>query len=322
MKRVFLLFMLLTFGLSACAENTDTGHVQLKWRPDVAAGIYEMVDVYSGGGLAWSPDGRTVATLWYRMGYPDFCLGCKVGSELYTIDLKTMAKTRLAEDRFVTSISWLPDSMHLAYGDYRFDEIRAMGLDGKDDGKLKEVHGVPVWSPDGTRIAAWGSVDGPGRRYPVIDIYDQTGKKLNTVFKGDNPPRYWSMPSWSPNGTQLAFAYASDAPEERGPREAYILDLRSGHASRIGNETSRYVGAYFAPMGKLIALPQAGLTGQIEIWELGTNCSVAVPLTHGYTLSWGPDGRRFVVESYGDTYLVNLNELLGQRFAETGSLCK
>ena len=67
---------------------------------------------------------------------------------------------------------------------------------------VTEAYG-PRWSPDGTRIAYFSSVDGPG-------IY-VTGVDGLVIHKVVSTPVGSRTLTWSPDGRQLAFAYASDA---------------------------------------------------------------------------------------------------------------
>ena len=67
---------------------------------------------------------------------------------------------------------------------------------------VTEAYG-PRWSPDGTRIAYFSSVDGPGIYVTGVD--GQIMHKVASTAVGSGTL------TWSPDGRQLAFAYASDA---------------------------------------------------------------------------------------------------------------
>jgi Tol biopolymer transport system component len=61
----------------------------------------------------------------------------------------------------------------------------------------------PRWSPDGTRIAYFSAVDGPGIYVTGLD--GQVTHKLVTTSASSGTL------TWSPDGQQLAFSYVSDA---------------------------------------------------------------------------------------------------------------
>lgn len=325
-KRVMLVVVLMAFSMAACADKKGPTRLRLKWRPDIGAGVYELQGVNAREGAAWSPDGKTIATLWDTMPYPDFCLACDVGTELSVIDTKTLVKTPLikADNRHINSMAWLPDSTHIAYRDYSSGELRFIGIDGVDDGKLMELSGVPVWRPDGSLIAVRRSMGGPGNWYPVMDIYDAKGGKLYTAFKCDIKFGHLSVPSWSPDGKQLAYACGDFGMNKEAalPPIAQVLDLSTGQVTQLGKPGVEYWDVQFAPVGEVIALWGLGSGERILLEDLMSGCTAIIPIDWPGNASWSPDARRMVVSSGVVTYLVNLNELLGEKFALTGSICK
>ena len=103
-------------------------------------------------------------------------------------------------------LDWSPDGSRLVIQTLLDGHpvLQVLNVDGSKRRTLTltEAYG-PRWSPDGTRIAYFSSVDGPG-------IY-VTGIDGLIIHKVVSTPVGSGTLTWSPDGRQLAFAYASDA---------------------------------------------------------------------------------------------------------------
>ena len=124
-----------------------------------------------------------------------------------TADGATADHSQLPYTSDVTpQLDWSPDGSRLVIQTL-LDGHPALAVVNADGSKrraltLTEAYG-PRWSPDGTRIAYFSSVDGPG--IYVIGIDGQIVHKVASTAVGSGTL------TWSPDGRQLAFAYASDA---------------------------------------------------------------------------------------------------------------
>jgi sugar lactone lactonase YvrE len=152
----------------------------------------------------WSPDGAHIAA-WRDYRYVPPHIAQLIVMTADGTDQRIIHEQRYAS--YVTpQLDWSPDGSRLVIQTL-LDGHPALEVVGADGSKrrtltLTEAYG-PRWSPDGTRIAYFSSVDGPG-------IY-LTGVNGQIIHKVVSTPVGSGTLTWSPDGRQLAFAYASDA---------------------------------------------------------------------------------------------------------------
>lgn len=113
--------------------------------------------------------------------------------------------------------AWSPDGSKIAFA--RNSDIYLMNADGSAPARLTTAEGddlQPAWSPDGRRIVFHRERIGPTFAIADDEIFvinaDGSGERQVT----ENPPRptgtgdRTSYPSWSPDGTRIAFARGQD----------------------------------------------------------------------------------------------------------------
>jgi dipeptidyl aminopeptidase/acylaminoacyl peptidase len=148
---------------------------------------------------SWSPDGR-------RLAYHS-------DGRIHLIDANGANDIRLHDG---THASWSPDGRHLAF--QSADGISVMDVDGSHERLVVSNHfrtdtyapgdlGVskPSWSPDGRRIAFEHLGDGDIQPAQIF-VVNVDGSGVRGATSSSDGRRYAeSDPSWSPDGTKIAF---------------------------------------------------------------------------------------------------------------------
>jgi len=140
---------------------------------------------------------------------------------------------------------WSPDGTHIAAIDMLTDQLVVMRPDGSDLRVLASIDGPFSWSPDGTRIAYTPD----DTRLRIANVADGT---LDTVLGGQNA---LATIFWSPDGKSIAFTAAQPA----GGRAVNILSLADGSVRTI--EKLGDIPLAWSPDSRSLAL----LRGQGEI---------------------------------------------------------
>ena len=144
------------------------------------------------GALSWSPDGTAIAI-------------SSPSSGVSIIDLATGRSTSIARNRSVGELSWSPDGTRLVL--VTQGRIFVVSADGSDHRVLvkSDWPRAPAWSPDGTRIA-YLDASGRGRHAsPEVWVIGADGTDATRVFHAECCLGGESGPTWSPDGSRVAF---------------------------------------------------------------------------------------------------------------------
>lgn len=206
---------------------------------------------------AWSPDGGLIAFVSDRDGRPSIYVMTAGGSHV-------MRRTDGVQPGGY-ELAWSPSGSAIAFTTLHDGSlhIATVGNDATVTILTNEWGGVntqPSWSPDGQQLAFvsdWVAYDF------VYDIYtmDADGSRIQRLTQaslqgGDQTP-YYLHPSWSPDGSMIAFVYGNE----------------------FNGWDARWKVAFMAANGEFIKdIAWAGDTPRMEDFDPG-------PLT------WSPDGR-------------------------------
>jgi len=278
-------------------------------------------------GVAWSPDGKTIASasydhtvrLWNAntwmpiatiRGFSD-----RVNTVAYSPDGRMLASgtddgsIRVLDTSsnqtlidlydsskigMVESVAWSPDSKYLAAASHD-TTVRVWDVSNGDvvlrlRGHEQDVYSV-MWSPDGKQIAT-GSQDGNLR------VFDAKSGDLKQKLYHDFTHNWLFSVAWSPDGKTIA----------TGANDGIIRlwDVASGTLSRelLGFKYGVRAVAW-SPDGSLLA--GVANQGKLMIWDAATGVKTIVPGNHDnhiYFVAWSPDGSLLATASLDKTLKI------------------
>jgi TolB protein len=226
-------------------------------------------DEAADGSPSFSPDGSKIAFSSYR----------DQNSDIYVMNADGSALTRLTQhpdnDDFP---AWSPDGSKIAFSSNRgasSSDIYVMNADGSAPARLttsetSEDRGdvSPAWSPDGRRIVFHRQRTTAGFLVDESEIFVINADGSGEMQLTDTPPRptgiAWdlssSYPSWSPDGTRIAFG-RDDAAQGQ---EIYVMNADGSDPRALTSNTAGDSDPAFAPVP--IAGPgSAPLTGTTRL---------------------------------------------------------
>ena len=119
------------------------------------------------------------------------------------------------------------------------------------------------------------------------------------VTRLTNNPAWDEFPSWSPDGSRIAFSS-----DRAGDPNIYVMNADGSGVTRLTNELAFHFAPRWSPDGSRIAFWSTG-----DIYVMNADGSGVTRLTDDWTLdtdpSWSPDGSRIAFVSDTDIYVMN-----------------
>jgi Tol biopolymer transport system component len=212
--------------------------------------------------------------------------------------------------------SWSPDGSRIAFDSIRngYDyDIYVMNADGSSVSALTDTPSqdvFPAWSPDGSRLAFVSLRDEPDPAgcYPNCnwEIYVMNADGSG-VTRLTNDPAEDFGPTWSPDGTRIAFdSYRDDS------YNIYVMNADGSGVRQLTDSPAGNVNPAWSPDGTRIAFtsvradpnPETCDPCNWEIYVMNADGQGATRLTEHPAVdeypTWSPDGARLTFVSWRD----------------------
>lgn len=272
----------------------------------------------------WSPDGRKVAY--------------KRSGDIYVMNADGTGQKKLTPR--AGNPLWSPDGEKVAFVTNRDGdiEIYVVNADGTGMMNLTNSSGRdedPAWSPDGSKIAFTSSRDRVSSdpfRSDLSEIYmmnaDGTGQTRLTSTATLSSNRT-GLPSWSPDGTKIAFAARSSP----GQTELHLINADGTEMTQLTETPDFSIDAVhestWSPDGTKIAYRYVFMIPDVPGGTVGFGSRIYVVnadgsdlhlLSDGRSPTWSPDGRMIALAHFGDgdfeISVVNAEGTWEQRLTE------
>jgi len=221
--------------------------------------------------------------------------------EVWVSDYDGANELRITNSRDLNlNPSWSSDVSAIAYSAYRgngapdilLSFITTGVLQNLTKGRLRDGSYLPVFSPDGKRIAFSATAEGASSQDIYVINVDGTGLRRVTTH-----PDIDTAPTWSPSGTQIAFTS-----NRTGKQQIYIANADgSGSAQRLNIPDGEVDRATWAPSpyNEIAYYARSGPGFDIKVHELASGMTRQLTFGEGSneSPSYSPSGRHIAFTS-------------------------
>ena len=228
---------------------------------------------------AWSPDQAAVAVKASAGGSQDVWLVPARGGEP-----RQLTSGAMTADEVRFGVSWSPDGRTVAYvgnrADLGSDDLWLADVGDGGERRLTDsirvISTVPVWSPDGSRIAVLGVRKDEYWYLDIADLYllDPAGGSEEPLPMSSFATAYRFRPFWSGDGSRLFFAH-----QERGEHHLWSVAASGGAATRMTNLGGVFSGLSASAGAERFAFVRSSATVGPELYTVSAAGGPAVRRT-------------------------------------------
>lgn len=241
----------------------------------------------------WSPTGTQIA-----YSVRNLAGGQEYSNDVWVMDADGSNKTQLTSSGNIYKPLWSPDGTEIVYVSYATanPSIRIMDSDGSNTRQLDRPRLTsidyrydkdPNWSPDGTEILFISQRDRPGNwDIWVVKSYLHNPTSLTEQKRASKTRLYtdvsaysYTNPTWSPNGTEIAFTSGSSG---AGNSVISVMDADGSNKVQLYPEEEVILfKGYFSDLGwspdgsKLIFSVEKDQRNSISVLTLGESIIAA-----------------------------------------------
>jgi TolB protein len=218
---------------------------------------------------AFSPDGRRIAFASNRDGSWD----------IYVMSVGGGQPIQLTEgESHELHPTWSPDGKHIAFCRLNpaSNKWELWVIDAMHPGVARFIgHGLfPRWSPTGDTIAFQKSRDRGDRFFAIWTVDFVEGEAINPTEIASSPVAAFLNPTWSPDGSRLAFAaipnpqggVGSDIGSRPASADIWMVEMNGSGRSRLTGGQFVNLMPVWAPDWRLYFVSDRG--GNDNIWSL------------------------------------------------------
>lgn len=174
----------------------------------------------------------------------------------------------------------------------------------------------PAWSPDGSEIVFSTTLQSTTNG-PSLYLMDADGDNMRPMKKEANSPTPTAgyNPSWSPDGTKIAFNFCTDC-EQSATQEIFIYDIEADTVIQLTENQSNDIQPIWSPDGSRIAFltdRDYGSETRNDLYVMNVNGSNVEKFTQaGYVNNpaWSPTGNTVAYEGgmqLNEVYLLDVS---------------